>query len=203
MWNRFHIINSHVENLANRETAVSSSALLQPLCRNCAGWVSRLLLKHSRGTLMPHVTVTWHRHRFKSDTFSNQHTLLQVSQRSVFMALHEVEHTLYYRNVWSCGLEHVPGSVCWRHRGVLRYWVQKTSQLRSQFFLQTFSTFPSLCLWFPHALKNPPVCPYQRKIKSHAWMTGGPLLWHPSSESVLRNSSETTSALCCLPHWIC
>ncbi len=29
-----------------------------------------------------------------------------------------------------------------------------------------------------------------------------PLLWHPSSASVLRNSSETTSALCCLPHWI-
>ncbi len=25
---------------------------------------------------------------------------------------------------------------------------------------------------------------------------------HPSSASVLRNSSETTSALCCLPHWI-
>ncbi len=34
-------------------------------------------------------------------------------------------------------------------------------------------------------------------------MTGGPLLWHPSSASVLRNSSETTSAMCCLPHWIC
>ncbi len=33
-------------------------------------------------------------------------------------------------------------------------------------------------------------------------MTGGPLLWHPSPASVLRNSSETTSALCCLPHWI-
>ncbi len=32
-------------------------------------------------------------------------------------------------------------------------------------FLQTFSTFPSLCLWFPHASKNPPLCPYQRKIK--------------------------------------
>ncbi len=29
----------------------------------------------------------------------------------------------------------------------------------------------------------------------------GPLLWHPSSASVLRSSSETTSALCCLPHW--
>ncbi len=49
--------------------------------------------------------------------------------------------------------------------------------------------------------KNPPLCPYLRKIKSHAWMTGGPLLWHPSSASVLRSSSETTSALCCLPHW--
>ncbi len=32
-------------------------------------------------------------------------------------------------------------------------------------------------------------------------MTGGPLLWHPSSGSVLRSSSETTSALCGLPHW--
>ncbi len=25
-------------------------------------------------------------------------------------------------------------------------------------FLQTFSTFPSLCLWSPHASKNPPLC---------------------------------------------
>ncbi len=32
-------------------------------------------------------------------------------------------------------------------------------------------------------------------------MTGGPLLWHPSSASVLRSWSETTSALCCLLHW--
>lgn len=32
-------------------------------------------------------------------------------------------------------------------------------------------------------------------------MTGGPLLSHPSSASVLRDSSEITSALCCLPHW--
>ncbi len=39
-------------------------------------------------------------------------------------------------------------------------------------FLQTFSICPSLCLWFPHASKNPPLCPYRRKIKSHAWMTG-------------------------------
>ncbi len=67
--------------------------------------------------------------------------------------------------------------------------------------LQTFSICPSLCLWFPHASKYPPLCPYQRKIKSHAWMTGGPLLWHPSSASVLRSSSENTSALCCLLHW--
>ncbi len=59
----------------------------------------------------------------------------------------------------------------------------------------------SLSLWFPHASKNPPLCPYQRKIKSHAWMTGGPLLWPPSSASVLRSLSETTSALCCLLHW--
>ncbi len=68
-------------------------------------------------------------------------------------------------------------------------------------FLQTSSICPSLCLWFPHASKNPPLCPYLRKIKSHAWTTGGPLLWHPSSASVLRSSSETTSALCCLPRW--
>ncbi len=59
----------------------------------------------------------------------------------------------------------------------------------------------SLSLWFPHASKNPPLCPYQRKIKSHAWMTGGPWLWPPSSASVLRSSSENTSALCCLLHW--
>ena len=26
----------------------------------------------------------------------------------------------------------------------------------------------SVCLWFPRASKNPPLCPYQRKIKSHA-----------------------------------
>ncbi len=26
----------------------------------------------------------------------------------------------------------------------------------------------SLCLWFPRASKNPSLCPYQRKIKSHA-----------------------------------
>ncbi len=67
--------------------------------------------------------------------------------------------------------------------------------------LQTFSICPSLCLWFPHASKNPPLCPYQRKTKSHAWMTGGPLLWPPSSASILRSSSENTSALCCLLHW--
>ncbi len=53
----------------------------------------------------------------------------------------------------------------------------------------------------PHASKNPSLCPYQRKTKSHAWMTGGPLLWPPSSASVLRSWSETTSALCCLLHW--
>ncbi len=63
------------------------------------------------------------------------------------------------------------------------------------------SICPSLCLWFPHASKNQPLCPYLRKIKSHAWMTGGPLHWPPSSASVLRSSSENTSALCCLLHW--
>ncbi len=30
-------------------------------------------------------------------------------------------------------------------------------------FLQIFSICPSLCLWFPHASKNPPLCPYQKK----------------------------------------
>ncbi len=68
-------------------------------------------------------------------------------------------------------------------------------------FLQIFSICPSLSLWFPHASKNPSLCPYQRKTKSHAWMTGGPLLWPPSSASVLRSWSENTSALCCLLHW--
>ncbi len=34
--------------------------------------------------------------------------------------------------------------------------------------LQIFSICPSLCLWFPHASKNPSLCPYQRKTKSHA-----------------------------------
>ncbi len=57
----------------------------------------RLLSKRYRGTLMTHVTVTWRQHHFKSDKFSNRHDLLQVSHRSVFMALHEVEHTLYVR----------------------------------------------------------------------------------------------------------
>ncbi len=71
----------------------------------------------------------------------------------------------------------------------------------SRGFLQIFSICPSLCLWFPHASKNPSLCPYRRKIKSHAWMTGGPLLWPPSSASVLRSLSGTTSALCCLLHW--
>ncbi len=52
------------------------------------------------------------------------------------------------------------------------------------------------------SFKKSTIVPIPKKIKSHAWMTGGPLLWHPSSASVLRNSSETTSALCCLPHWI-
>ncbi len=54
----------------------------------------------------------------------------------------------------------------------------------------------------PSCFKKSTIVPIpQRNIKSHAWMTGGPLLWHPSSASVLRSSSETTSALCCLPHW--
>ncbi len=53
----------------------------------------------------------------------------------------------------------------------------------------------------PSCFKKSTIVPYQRKIKSHAWMTGGPLLWHPSSASVLRSSSETTSALCGLLHW--
>ncbi len=85
----------HVVNLANRETAVSSSVLLQSLWISCASWVSRLLSKRYRGTLMPHVTVTWR--RFKSYKFSNRHALLQVSRRSVFMVLHEVEHTFWIR----------------------------------------------------------------------------------------------------------
>ncbi len=56
-------------------------------------------------------------------------------------------------------------------------------------------------LWRCGDTKNPSLCPYQRKIKPHAWMTGGPLLWPPSSASVLRSLSENTSALCCRIHW--
>ncbi len=36
--------------------------------------------------------------------------------------------------------------------------------------LYSVSFTDSLCLWFPHASKNPSLCPYLRKIKSHAWM---------------------------------
>ncbi len=89
----------HVVNLGNRETAVSSSALLQSLWQSCASWVSQLLSKRSRGTLMPHVTVTWRRRRFKSDNISNRHALLQVSRRSVCAVLHEVEHTYTLQNI--------------------------------------------------------------------------------------------------------
>ncbi len=32
-------------------------------------------------------------------------------------------------------------------------------------FYKHLQPFPLLCLWFPHASKNPPFCPYQRKIK--------------------------------------
>ncbi len=35
-------------------------------------------------------------------------------------------------------------------------------------FTDIFNLSFSLCLWFPHASKNPPLCPYLRKIKSHA-----------------------------------
>ncbi len=71
----------------------------------------------------------------------------------------------------------------------------------SRGFYRHFQSFPLSVCGFPHASKNPPLCPYRRKIKSHAWMTGSPLLWHPSSASVLSNSSEITSVLCCLLHW--
>ncbi len=53
----------------------------------------------------------------------------------------------------------------------------------------------------PACFKKSTIVPIPKKIKSHAWMTGGPLLWPPSSASVLRSSSENTSALCCLLHW--
>ncbi len=39
-------------------------------------------------------------------------------------------------------------------------------------FTDIFNLSLSLCLWFPYDSKNPPSCPYQRKIKPHAWMTG-------------------------------
>ncbi len=68
-------------------------------------------------------------------------------------------------------------------------------------FYKHFQSVPLSVCGSPHASKNPPLCPYRRKIKSHAWITGGPLLWPTSSASVLRSSSETTSALCRLLHW--
>ncbi len=72
------------------------------------------------------------------------------------------------------------------------------------FYIWYFPLFQSVPLSVCGSLmlqKNQPLCPYQRKIKSHAWMTGGPMLWPPSSASVLISSSENTSALCCLLHW--
>ncbi len=101
----------HVVNLANHETAVSSSALLQ-------SQLSRLLSNAIAGTLMPHVTVTWRLRRFKLDKFSNRHALLQVSRRSVFMALHEVEHT-YLLSPVSCDSLVLQGLRCEWGAGVL------------------------------------------------------------------------------------
>ncbi len=36
----------------------------------------------------------------------------------------------------------------------------------------------------PSCFKKSTIVPIPKKNKSHAWMTGGPLLWHPSSASV-------------------
>ncbi len=62
----------------------------------------------------------------------------------------------------------------------------------SQGFYRHFQSFPLSVCCSLMLQKNPPLCPYQRKIK---WMTGGLLLWHPSSASVLRSLSENTSVL--------
>ncbi len=78
------------------------SWLQQLLRKSRASWVSWLLSKRYRGTLMPHVTVTWCWCWFKS---SNQHALLLVSRLSVCMALHEsntpiVSLSLKMVNMW-------------------------------------------------------------------------------------------------------
>ncbi len=61
----------------------------------------------------------------------------------------------------------------------------------------------SLCHFFLHRklLKKIHHCAHTlEKYKSHAY-DWRPVALTPSLASVLRSSSETTSALCCLPHW--
>ncbi len=86
----------------------------------------------------------------------------------------------------------------------VKLWVRPCAQSMrfpaSRGFTDIFNLSLSLSV-VPACFKKSTIVPYLRKIKSHAWMTGGPLLWPPSSASVLRSLSETTSALCCLLHW--
>ncbi len=52
----------------------------------------------------------------------------------------------------------------------------------------------------PSCFKKSTIVPIPKKNKITCLNDSRP--WHPCSASVLRNSSETTSALCCLLHWI-
>ncbi len=76
----------HVVSLANRETVVSH----QRSCSRSGETAPAEWAGCSRNAL----AVLWcHTWQWQSDKFSNRHALLQISCRSVFMALHEVENT--------------------------------------------------------------------------------------------------------------
>lgn len=80
-------------SLANREIAVSSSELVQPLWRSCTDWASRLHPNCSLCTSMSYITVLWKWHCLKSDNIFHRHALVQIGCRLVCADLHKVEHT--------------------------------------------------------------------------------------------------------------
>ncbi len=54
----------------------------------------------------------------------------------------------------------------------------------------------------PLCFKKSTIVPIRKKNEITCLNDWRPVALTPSSASVLRNSSETTSARCCLPHWI-
>ncbi len=54
----------------------------------------------------------------------------------------------------------------------------------------------------PSCFKKSTIVPIRKKNEITCLNDWRPVALTPSSASVLRNSSETTSARCCLPHWI-